>query len=220
LCAGYVASYAGSMEQGDEGVRIATAEFEAGAPDTKGLPEAGLAEVAFAGKSNVGKSSVMNSLLSRKSLVRTSSTPGCTRQINLFKTELVDGLALRLVDLPGYGYAKLSKTVKATWGPMLEGYLRTRPTLRAVVVIVDARRGVEPDDEQLIDFLKEPRDIEGTKPVAALVVATTLDKMPLNKRKPLLEAIRRKAGVPVIGYSAVTHEGREILWAKIRRETA
>ena len=205
-------------------VGVPVAEFEAGAPRVDALPPPEVPEIAFAGRSNVGKSSLMNSLMARKGLVRTSSTPGCTRQINLFKATLDDGLSLRLVDLPGYGYAKLSKTEKATWGPMLEGYLRERPTLRAVVVIVDARRGVEADDEQLLEFLREPRAASAGgdpgAPVAALVVATKLDKMPLSKQKPALEVMRKEAKVPVLGFSAVTHAGREALWARIRSAIA
>jgi GTP-binding protein len=210
------------MTMDKDAVRVPLAEFEAGAPRVDALPAPALPEIAFAGRSNVGKSSLMNSLMARKGLVRTSSTPGCTRQINLFKATLDDGLAMRLVDLPGYGYAKLSKSEKATWGPMLEGYLRERPTLRAVVIIVDARRGLEPDDQQLLEFLREPRSkVAGdAKPVAAFVVATKLDKMALNKQKPALLALRKRAGIPVLGYSAVTHAGREVLWGFIRKEAA
>jgi GTP-binding protein len=198
-------------------VRVPLAEFEAGATRADALPPSTLAEVAFAGRSNVGKSSLLNSLMARKGLVRTSRTPGRTRQINVFKAALDDGLTLRLVDLPGYGYAKLSKTEKATWGPMLEGYLKERPTLRAVVVIVDARRGIEEDDVQLLEFLRAPREGQG-KPVVAMVIATKLDKLALSKQKPALEAMRKRSGVAVLGYSAVTHAGREALWARIRRE--
>jgi GTP-binding protein len=192
--------------------RVQEAEFEASAPRVDALPAAESPEVAFAGRSNVGKSSLMNSLLARKGLVRTSSTPGCTRQINLFKATLGDGTTLRLVDLPGYGYARLSKTERATWGPMLEGYLEKRPTLRAVVILVDARRGVEDQDEQLLEFLAA-----AARPVTAILVATKLDKLALSKQKPALEVMRKRAGSAVLGYSAVTHAGREALWARIKK---
>jgi GTP-binding protein len=204
------------MSMDKDAVRVPKAEFEAAAERVDGLLPPAEPEIAFAGRSNVGKSSLMNSLMARKGLVRTSRTPGRTRQINLFKATLEDGLTLRLVDLPGYGYAKLSKTQKATWGPMLEGYLKERSTLRAVVVIVDARRGVEEDDVQLLDFLREARTGDA-KPLGALIVATKLDKLALSKQKPALEAMRKSAGLAVLGYSAVTHAGREALWARIRK---
>jgi len=195
--------------------RIVDATFTAGATKASQLPAPVFAEVAFAGRSNVGKSSLLNALMQRKSLVRTSSTPGCTRQINIFEAKLLDGLVVNLIDLPGYGYAKLSKSEKSTWGAMLEGYLKTRVTLRAVVVIVDVRRGLEEDDEQLLEFLEQPRDVESTKDVERIVVATKLDKLALSKRKPAMQAIKRP-GVKLIGFSAVSGEGRDELWGRIR----
>jgi len=113
--------------------KVTSAAFEAGATTLGSLPPPTVPEVAFAGRSNVGKSSLMNALLERKALVRTSSTPGCTRAINLFAVGLDDGAAYRMVDLPGYGYAKLSKAERGRWGEMIEGYLERRTTLRAVV---------------------------------------------------------------------------------------
>jgi GTP-binding protein len=199
--------------------RVVDASFAAGATTAVQLPDAvlGTSEVAFAGRSNVGKSSLMNAMMQRRNLVRTSGTPGCTRQINVFLCKLHDGLALHLIDLPGYGYAKLSKTERATWGAMLEGYLKTRETLRAVVVLVDVRRGIEEDDVQLLDFLAQPREVEGAKAVERIVVATKLDKLAMNKRKPALDAIRKSSGVNVLGFSAETGEGRDELWSRLRR---
>jgi GTP-binding protein len=196
--------------------RVVEAAFAAGATRAAQLPAPALGEIAFAGRSNVGKSSLMNALMQRKSLVRTSNTPGCTRQINVFECALQDGLRLHLVDLPGYGYARLSKAEKSTWGAMLEGYLKTRATLRAVCVLVDVRRGVEEDDAQLLEFLAEPREAESTKPVERIVVATKLDKLPLAQRKPAVLALKKRSGVSVIGFSAVTGDGREELWKRIR----
>jgi GTP-binding protein len=159
-------------------------------------------------------------MMQRKNLVRTSSTPGCTRQINVFRCALADGLALHLVDLPGYGYAKLSKSEKSTWGAMLEGYIESRITLRAVVLIADVRRGLEDDDLQLLDFLAATRGAEAATPslpaVVRVVVATKLDKVPLSKRKPLLQKFRHDSGVAAVGFSAVNGDGRDDLWARIR----
>ena len=203
-----------------EDLRITEAEFAAGAINVKGLPAPMLAELAFAGRSNAGKSSVMNTLVQRKSLVRTSSTPGCTRQLNVFKVGLKSGHALGLVDLPGYGFAKLSKKEKSTWGDMIESYIQTRVTLRAVVLIVDVRRGLEEDDRELLEFVLAPRPAESIAPLRAFVVATKLDKLPLNQQKPRLLALKNEmkksgiAGAP-IGFSAVTGEGRDLLWGKL-----
>jgi GTP-binding protein len=174
--------------------RVVAAEFVAGATRAEQLPPPALAEVAFAGRSNVGKSSLLNAIMQRRNLVRTSRTPGCTRQINVFGCTTADGLALHLVDLPGYGYAKLSKAEKSTWGLMLEGYLRTRITLRAVVLLADVRRGLEADDTELLDFMNETRGAAVATPslpeVARIVVATKVDRLPVNQRKPALMAFK------------------------------
>lgn len=202
-----------------EETRIVDAEFVAGAPSVAKLPAPALAEVAFAGRSNVGKSSLMNMLMSRKGLVRASNTPGRTREINVFLAKSKDGLALHLVDLPGYGYAKVSKVERKSWGPMMEGYLASRTTLRAVVMLVDVRRGVEEDDLELVHYVEEARRlnrIEENKPVSLIVVATKLDKLSLSKQKPAVQAIKNAAKVPVLGFSAVTGTGRDELWARIR----
>jgi GTP-binding protein len=193
--------------------RIVSAEFEAGAPTVEGLPDPTLDEVAFVGKSNVGKSSLMNALVARRNLVRTSSTPGCTTQLNVFGVKLVGGRELRLVDLPGYGYAKLSKAERASWGAKLERYVQTRATLRCVVLIVDVRRGFEADDVQMAEFVRAPRP--GGPPPALVVVATKVDKVEKSKRNPALRVISRQTPVPVVGFSAETGEGREPLWASI-----
>jgi GTP-binding protein len=201
-------------------VHVATAEFEAGATSLASLPAPTIAEIAFAGRSNVGKSSLMNALLERRGLVRTSSTPGCTRALNLFKIALDDGTPYRLVDLPGYGYAKLSKAEKSKWGAMIEGYLRGRASLRAVVLLVDVRRGLEADDIQLAEFIRTCRAGSDGPPLTTILVATKLDKLPLSKRKPALAAFRRSTGQKPIGFSAVNGEGRDALWEGLRRATA
>ena len=198
--------------------RIVSAEFVAGAPSVDKLPAPALAEIAFAGRSNVGKSSLMNMLMGRKGLVRASNTPGRTREINVFLAKSLDGLALHLVDLPGYGYAKVSKTEKKSWGPMMEGYLASRTTLRAIVLLVDIRRGVEEDDLELVQYMDEARErtVEENRKASLIVVATKLDKLVLAKQKPAVQALKAAAKMPVLGFSAVTGAGKDELWARIR----
>jgi GTP-binding protein len=198
-------------------VRVVTAAFEAGASSLSGLPAPNVPEVAFAGRSNVGKSSLMNALLERSGLVRTSSTPGCTRALNLFSVAFDDGAGCRMIDLPGYGYAKLSRTERATWGAMIEGYIQSRTTLCAVVLVVDVRRGFEEDDGQLAEFVKTCRSGQGLPPLTCVVVATKLDKLPLSKRKPAMAAFRKATGLQAVGFSAVTGEGRALLWGRLRQ---
>ena len=205
------------MTKAPKETRVVAAEFTAGATSVAGLPPPALAEVAFAGRSNVGKSSLMNMMLGRRNLVRTSNTPGCTRQINVFSARLDDSLAVHFVDLPGYGYAKLSKTELKGWGPMLEGYLRRRQTLRAVCVLVDIRRGVLEEERALLDFLAQPAEIERAVPMISIVCATKLDKLPVSQHKPALAALARESGLDVVATSAETTLGREVLWGRLRR---
>ncbi len=196
--------------------RVVHAEFVAGAVDIDGLPPPTRMEVAFAGRSNVGKSSLLNAMVQRKSLARTSNTPGATRQLNVFDVRCADGLELGFVDLPGYGWAKRSKAEKSQWQGMIEGYLMRRAGLRAVVLLVDVRRGVEEEDQQLIDFLRQPRQVSEPKPVEAILVATKIDKLSASARKPALEALRKKGGIKPIGFSVETGDGREELWGRLR----
>lgn len=192
-------------------MQVLDASFIAGATALEQLPPPTFAEVAFAGRSNVGKSSLINSLVQRKKLVRTSSAPGCTRAINLFRVRLrTDGndAHIDLVDLPGYGYAQRSKAERRSWGPLIEGFLEERPGLRAAVVIIDLRRGLQADDAQLLEFL----DSIGITPI---VVATKVDKLPASKRKLAIAALRKDIGLPVFPYSSVSGDGRERLWRQL-----
>lgn len=158
----------------------------------------------------------MNCLTSRKGLVRTSSTPGCTRQVAWFRTVSDDKATIDLVDLPGYGYAKRSKSERKDWAGLIEDYLLERPTLKGVVLLVDVRRGFEEDDLELIKMLQdEPRV---SRPRLELVlVATKLDKLPVSKHKTELAKLKNVAGLPVLGFSSEKAIGRVTLWRKVRR---
>lgn len=126
-------------------------DFVKGVAALDGLPDATLPELAFAGRSNVGKSSLINALTGRNTLARTSNTPGRTQQLNYFNL----GDVLYLVDMPGYGYAKVSKTQVAEWTQLIRDYLRGRPTLRCVLILVDSRHGLKPSDTELMTMLDE-----------------------------------------------------------------
>lgn len=175
-----------------------------------------MAEIAFVGRSNVGKSSLLNGLLERRSLVRTSSKPGCTRQISWFSAHCGDQALLHLVDLPGYGYAKRSKTERSRWGSLIDSYLLERPTLRAVVLLLDVRRGAEEDDLELLKMLRE-RPHTSRAPLQILVVATKLDKLSRSEQKPRLLEIGKQLGQPVYGFSALDKQGRNPLWRRLRK---
>lgn len=193
--------------------RISAAEFTAGAQKREQIPAPTGPEIAFAGRSNVGKSSLLNMMLARKGLARTSRTPGCTRQINFFDVAVAGGPKLTFVDLPGYGFAKVSKVESRDWKKLLEGYLQERPTLEAVVVLVDARRGVEQEERDLVEFLQLRQGL----PV--FIAVTKLDKLSRAAQKPRLAEIEREAGVKVVGTSAETGAGREELWSRLLRVT-
>ena len=184
-------------------VVVKQAEFEALAVGPESWPAEGPPEIAFAGRSNVGKSSVINALVGRHGLARTSSTPGRTRGLVFFRVEPQDAPALRFVDLPGYGYARASKKERAQWRPMVESYVERRGTLRLVVLLVDARRGVQPSDEELLEWL----DSIGRP---SLLVFTKLDELPRT---------RRHLPPRVVGFSILEKLGTDDLWRVILRAT-
>jgi GTP-binding protein len=199
--------------------RVVDAKFIAGAVESEGLLAPTLVEIAFAGRSNVGKSSLLNSLMQRRGLARTSRTPGCTRQLNVFEVRCADGLAMHFVDLPGYGWAQRSKAERGQWQGMIEGYLQRRASLRAVAVLFDVRRGVEEEEQQLIDFLSQRRHVSSAKPLEVILVATKIDKLGAAQRSLALKGVRKGAGgagAGVVGFSAVTGDGWEELWKRIR----
>jgi GTP-binding protein len=201
-------------------MRVVTAEFlrsGKGPEDGAGWPELGPPEVAFAGRSNVGKSTLLNALCGRKSLVRVSGTPGRTRLINFFSIEVLpDGarqpVPLRFVDLPGFGYAKVSKEERATWRPFIERYLGHRPTLKACVLLVDARRVDEPgglfDEAELGRWIAERR-------IEVIVVMTKADKLRKHERRPAADRLYRLLGSAPLVLSATSGEGVDTLWRRL-----
>ena len=203
-------------------MKIPVADFEKSAAAPKDWPPDGPPEVAFAGRSNVGKSSLINVLVDRKGLVRTSNTPGRTRLINFFNVEVmapaVDSTPaarhlLRLVDLPGFGYAKVSKVERATWRPLIERYLSERQSLKVVVLLVDARRGAEIDETELAPWLAGRR-------LTIIPVVTKSDKLAKHERKLAAEKIAKSLGPigkPIL-FSAMTGEGREEVWKRVLRQ--
>jgi GTP-binding protein len=191
---------------------IVDASFVAAAKKVAELPPEGGAELAFAGRSNVGKSSLMNLLLGRRRLVRTSTTPGCTRQLAFFRARARDGGSFLLVDLPGYGYAKRSKGERHSWARLVEEYLGTRSALRAVVVLLDARQGVTDTDAQLLEFI----DRRAQARPRVIVVATKADKLQKSRQRAELDALARATGRELIAASAVSGQGAEALWRALR----
>jgi GTP-binding protein len=190
-----------------------SAEFTAAAARAVELPPAVAVEVAFAGRSNVGKSTLLNCLMSRQSLARTSSTPGCTRTVNFFAVKTRDGGVLTFVDLPGYGFARRGKDERAAWADVAEHYLLERPALALVVVLVDVRRGLEADDLDLIKMIEESKH-KGRPPPPVLVVATKCDRLPLSKRRPALAEVA-KQGRKVHGVAESDPESIAELWRRI-----
>src|SRR4051812_35877649 len=195
-------------ERPGEPLVIRSLEFIGGMATLAGWrPPAELPEVAFAGRSNVGKSSLLNRLIHRKKFARVSNTPGRTREVNFFK---VNGTFV-LVDLPGYGYARISKEKRAEWKPLIESYLRRSPQLRGIVQLLDARHDPTNDDKLMLDFLSEIG-------VPTIVVLTKIDKLTSSDRRKRLAELPLRLGLDaeqVIAFSAATGEGRDELGAAI-----
>ena len=190
-----------SKDPGGDPLIIRNVEFIGGMAEKHGWrPDSPLPEVAFAGRSNVGKSSLLNSLVRRKSFARVSRTPGRTREINFFRVN--NGFVL--VDLPGYGYARISKEKKSEWRPMIESYLRRTTQLRGIVLLLDIRREPSDDDRAMLDFLAEVE-------VPTIVALTKTDKLSRAAAREQGAAIVRSLALEpeqIIPFSAQTGEGR------------
>lgn len=159
--------------------------FVKGVVQLKGLPSDPLPEIAFAGRSNVGKSSLINAMTGRKTLARTSNTPGRTQEINFFTLGQPDREGMFLVDLPGYGYARESKDRIATWTDLVMAYLRGRPALRRVLLLIDSRHGIKPNDEEVMKMMDKAA-------VSYLIVLTKVDKLKKGEIEKRVEATRAK----------------------------
>jgi GTP-binding protein len=188
---------------------VRSAEFVYAARRPVELPPPTKLEIAFVGKSNVGKSSLLNKLLNRKGLARTSSTPGCTRQINFFDVKSAAGLELMLVDLPGYGYASRSKGEREEWAQLIEHYLLERSTLRAAAVLFDSRRGIEKDETDVLELITEHGKVSRREPEVVLV-ATKVDKLPARDKPKLLN--QRLDKRRVIPFSVDEPEATQAVW--------
>ena len=175
---------------------------------TSKLPENEKPEIAFAGKSNVGKSSLINALMNRKSYARISATPGKTQTINFYNINE----ELYLVDLPGYGYAKVSEKEKIQWGNLIERYLHTSKQLKAVFLLIDIRHDPSANDKMMYDWILN----NGYEPI---IIATKLDKLKRSQVQKNIKAIKEglklsKDGI-IIPFSAETRQGRDEIWALI-----
>lgn len=172
---------------------------------TSQVPETDLPEVAFAGKSNVGKSSLINALMNRKSYARTSSQPGKTQTINYYNIND----AMLLVDLPGYGYANVSQSVKEKWGKMVEKYLKKTSQLKQVFLLIDIRHDPSANDKMMYDWIVE----QGFEPI---IIATKLDKLKRSQVQKHVKMVKTGLnlvpGTKIIPFSSVTKQGRDEIW--------
>src|SRR5690625_803858 len=185
-------------------MNINKASFVISAVSNVQYPKDNLPEIALAGRSNVGKSSFINTLINRKNLVRTSSKPGKTRTLNFY--HIND--AFYFVDVPGYGYAKVSKTERNKWGQMIEEYIETRESLRVVVLILDIRHEPSKEDLQMINYLRYYE-------IPILIIATKMDKISKTKQLQYVNKMNKyleDESIEVIPFSAITKENKDKIW--------
>jgi GTP-binding protein len=187
-------------------MKVNKAEIVTSAVHPSQYPKDNFPEIALAGRSNVGKSSFINKLLGRKNLVRTSSKPGKTRTLNFYNIND----QFYFVDVPGYGYAKVSKSEREKWGRMMEEYFETREQLRAVVLVVDSRHKPTQDDIQMYNYVTYLN-------IPLIVVATKVDKLSKNKMNKYINDIKKvfqaNDNVPIIPFSAITGVNKDKVWA-------
>lgn len=188
-------------------MHVTSAEFVTSAVKPSQYPAPDYPEIAFAGRSNVGKSSLINKLVNRRRLVKTSNTPGRTQLINFF----IINNRLSMVDLPGYGYAKVPKAVKKKWGPMIEKYLAERPCLQAVVLLMDLRRTPKVEEFNLIDWLRH----YGIPMILVMTKADKLSKTKQIKQRQLAAQALGLVNDDLLLFSAKSGLGKEALWHQI-----
>ncbi len=188
---------------------IKSAEFVTSAVKPSQYPPAVLPEIAFAGRSNVGKSSLINTLVNRKRLVKTSSTPGRTQLINFFNINE----EFSFVDIPGYGYAKVPPSVKKTWGPMIETYITTRKTIKGVVLIMDIRRIPRLEEMNMLDWLNH-------YDIPSVPVLTKSDKLSKTRQQKQLREIANTLSADkdnLILFSAKSRQGKDEVWGAVKK---
>ncbi|MCU1279482.1 MAG: ribosome biosis GTP-binding protein YsxC [bacterium] len=200
-------------------MKVLEAEFVLSATDKTagvGWPDDETPEIAFAGRSNVGKSTLLQALMQRRGLVRISGTPGRTRLINFFRLVIApeggrtptERREVRFVDLPGYGYAKVSKAEREKWLPFVDQYLSDRASLKVLVLLVDPRREPGLDETEIVKYVAD-------RGVFVVAVMTKADKLPKHERKPALEKMKRALGLPTIAVSSTDGDGIDELWRRI-----
>ena len=188
-------------------MKVIDAKFYKSVFKKASLPTGQIPEIAFSGRSNVGKSSLINTLINRKGIAKTSSTPGRTQSINFIDLNN----SLYFVDLPGYGYARVPDSVKKDWQHLIEGYLEKRENLKLVILIIDSRRDPREEEAQFADWLK----LNG---ISYAVVITKIDKLKKGKRLKSYSAWQKFLGVEnVLPFSAVTGEGKGGIWSIIEQ---
>jgi len=193
-------------------MKATRAELEASAAGPEGFPREALPEVALLGRSNVGKSTLLNALVGRRRLAHTSRTPGKTRLAHFYRVERA-GRRLRLVDLPGYGFARVARSERARWRELVEDYLGARPDLRVAVLLVDARRDPGEDEELLLAWLAE-------RGVPSVLALTKIDELPASRRNPRRSELAGALGLPderAVATSGSSGEGVDALWRTLSR---